>query len=807
MRRESKSRKRRPDPSWPACADCAVKGTCEPVPPSSLFTPCDIALVGEAPGKLEHARGKPFVGPSGKLLRGVLKDAGYDVGRCLFDNACRMPHNKKLPIARHCVANTLARIREVKPKMVVALGKIALDALCRKKGGITMWEGVIVQPPRDGRPPIAALRHPAAVLRAPGLLPYWSDLVSNLRKLRHRPEVEFTRVEDRGQFIRLMESLRPGLLAFDYETTGLDPRRERLRSVAFASSRKCFAAPMEVVNGAHVLEALRRPDLKLVAQNAHFEAVWSRKEFGTWPRFHMDTMIAAHLIDENAPKKLSSLTRRWLPELAGYDQAVLEYVKTQKRADAKVYADIPMDELLRYNAGDARATYLLAKRFEREDHPRDLARMLLDASMIFARIQWADNFRVDLDAARKVSAGLEAEYERIVARVRTHRAVRRWEEDSGKEFNVRSPKQVSALLHDKRYLRKAVQAELVPTKSGLPSTSKKALQGVKHPLVKLVQKAREVSQRNATFVKPLPEFAAVDGRMHPVFAVASTVTGQVACSNPNLMNQKDLPSIRGLFRSVEPDGLIVSADYSQLELALLAMFSRDERMIRTYKSGEDFHTMTAVGMFKVDSPTKDQRDKAKRLNYALIFGAGPKNLAGQMGVSEDEAKEFIARWHAVYPGAPRWMKVQHGRLADSGETVSVWGQRRRLPAVWSSQYGEAQEALRQSVNFPIQNADRLLTLWAMIRADAALREAGIANVAANMHDSLVVDLREKRALHDCARVLHRVMVEQAYEELDWMTFPLRIDVSWGRDWSCPHKIDLKKILKKRAAHGVMECGG
>ncbi len=797
------------DPIWPACEDCLARATCRPVPPAACASgTMELALIGEAPGKLENRDGKPFVGDSGLLLRAALKHHGYDSARTLLDNACRKPLSKSQTLARRCVANAVERIKWYKPKLVVALGAIALDALTfvvkgKARKGIMQWEGLMIEPATDTFPPIAAIRHPAAILRALGAEPYWTDLVGNLRGLVYKPSIPYYEIGSKPEFASVVADM-DGMVTIDYETTGLEPRLHELRSVALTGMRNgkvwTVAARAEhIVAGAIRKLAVADPP-RLVAQNANFEALWTRKLCGVWPGFARDTMIAAHLADENAPKDLSHLVRRHYPQWAGYDLAVLERVKTEARAKGKVFADISFEELLPYNAGDAHTTHELAKDLPK--HP--LERMLLDAALVFARLGY-EGVRVDLDKVGPVSVALEAEYAKLVAQIRTHKAVRRWERDTGRVLNIRSSDQMAAVLFDRRYL--GFRCVVKTPKTGKRSTAKKALIHINHPVVRLLDEARELTQRNSTFVQALPKLAETDGRVHPSFSVAATVTGQISCSRPNLTNVKKLPEIRGLYVPSELGGLVVSADYSQSQLGFLGMFANDERIIRAYRSGEDMHGFTARDAFEVEHPTKEQRDRGKTINYAILFGEGPKKLAEDLKVSQAKAESFIARWFETNKGAARFVKVQHGVVMESGVVDSVWKQLRRLPAVWSSKYGEVQEALRQAVNFPISNADRLLTLWAMIRVDAALRAEKIGRVMIEMHDNVVADLYRADDLRRCVEVFYRVMVIDSYEELAWMKFPMRIDVSWGEDWSCPNEFFVDDALKASAARRIMHYGG
>lgn len=797
------------DPVWPACEDCPARATCKPVPPASCRGGVtELALIGEAPGKLENRDGKPFVGDSGLLLRAALKHHGYDSARILLDNACRKPLSKNQTLARRCVANAIERIKWYKPKLVVALGAVALDALTfavkgKARKGIMQWEGLMVEPATETFPPIAAIRHPAAILRALGAEPYWTDLVGNLRSLTHKPTIEFEELRSRHDFRAAVGSFG-GRVTIDYETTGLEPRLHEMRSVALTGELidgvRTFVARAEHVEPDALRYLAESETPRLIAQNANFEALWMRKLCGVWPRFARDTMIAAHLNDENAPKDLSHLVRRHYPQWAGYDLAVLERVKTEARAKDKVFADIPYEELLPYNAGDARTTHELAK--DLPEHP--LEQMLLDAAMVFARLEY-EGVRVDLDEVGPVSAALEAEYAKLVAKIRSHKAARRWEQDTGRILNIRSSDQMAAVLFDRRYL--GFPCKVKTPKTGKRSTAKKALVHIKHPVVQLLDEAREITQRNSTFVKALPKLAETDGRVHPSLSVAATVTGQISCSRPNLTNVKKLPEIRGLYVPSEPGGLVVSADYSQSQLGYLGMFANDERIIRAYRSGEDMHEFTARDAFEVEHPTKEQRNRGKTINYAVLFGEGPKKLAEDLKVTQSKAESFIARWFETNKGAARFVKVQHGIAMESGMVDSVWGQLRRLPAVWSSKYGEVQEALRQAANFPISNADRLMTLWAMIRVDAALRAEKIGRVMIEMHDAIVADLYRADDLRRCAEIFYRVMVIDSYEELAWMKFPMRIDVSWGEDWSCPNEFLIDEALKDAARARIMDYGG
>ncbi|NLC90032.1 MAG: DNA polymerase I [Clostridiaceae bacterium] len=349
---------------------------------------------------------------------------------------------------------------------------------------------------------------------------------------------------------------------------------------------------------------------------------------------------------------------------------------------------------------------------------------------------------------------------------------------AGHEININSPQQLSKLLFEERHLPPGKK-----TASGY-STAADELQRLLYldPIIALILDYRELSKLRGTFVEGLLKEIGEDGRVHTNFNQTVTSTGRLSSSNPNLQN---IPirtergrEIRKVF--VAPaDRLLVAADYSQIELRLLAHLSKDEALIQAFRAGEDIHTITAATLFHKDAAevTGDERSVAKTVNFSITYGISEFGLARDLGISRQEAGSYIKRYHEQYPKVISWLDQQAEIGKEQGYVQTLFHRRRYLPELASQNYNVYQFGVRAAMNAPVQGTAADLIKIAMVKAADAFSSANLdAKILLQVHDELILEVAARDA-EAAALILKRVMEEAL--ELD---VPLLADTKIGPNW-------------------------
>jgi DNA polymerase-1 len=337
--------------------------------------------------------------------------------------------------------------------------------------------------------------------------------------------------------------------------------------------------------------------------------------------------------------------------------------------------------------------------------------------------------RVDVDFLRSLSERMERELEELCRRA--------WEA-AGEEFNLASPKQVARLLFEKLGLR-----PLRRTKTG-PSTDADVLQALssEHEVPGIVLRHREVMKLKSTYVDALPALVNPrTGRLHTSFNQAVAATGRLSSSEPNLQNVPvrtwEGREIRKAFVPSEPDWVLVSCDYSQIELRILAHMARDEPLLLAFREDRDVHRATAALIFEVppEEVTPEQRAQAKTINFGVIYGMGAVNLGRSLGISTQEASRFIEAYFERYPGVREFIEKTRERARERLYVETLIGRRRPVPEIGSADHRTRSFGERIAVNTPIQGTAADIMKLAMIAVHRALEEAGLrARMILTVHD-------------------------------------------------------------------------
>lgn len=353
-------------------------------------------------------------------------------------------------------------------------------------------------------------------------------------------------------------------------------------------------------------------------------------------------------------------------------------------------------------------------------------------------------------------------------------------------LNVSSPRQLGVILYEKLGLNPKVKKSA----KGAYPTDEETLNDlpVKHPIVEKILEFRGLKKLISTYIDPLPSLVnASTGKIHPTFNQALTATGRLSCSKPNLQNipirTEQGREIRKAFVPSTPDGYIMSADYSQIELRIMAHFSCDPHMIEAFNAGSDIHTMTAAKIFKVpeEQVTKEQRRIAKTANFGIIYGISAFGLSQRLGISRSEAKKLIEDYFENFRGIDIYIKDCIAATLETGYAKTILGRRRYLPDIRSRNNTVRSLAERNAVNAPIQGSAADIIKMAMVNIHARIEEQKLqSRMILQVHDELVFDVRrgEEETL---AKIVRREM-----EQVMKLSVPLTVDCNWADNWLDAH---------------------
>lgn len=611
-------------------------------------------------------------------------------------------------------------------------------------------------------------------------------------------EPVYETILDQARFDAWLQKLKDApLFAFDTETTGIDAHQAQLVGVSFAV--KAFEAayvplthsypdaPAQLDRNA-VLKALKPlledPNKLKVGQHAKFDmnilancAIDGDQANGITVRgVAFDTMLESYVLNSTAIRHdMDSLAKKYLD----YTTVKFEDI-AGKGAKQVTFDKIHLDKAGPYAAEDADVTLRLHQTlFPQLQAIPTLASVVTDIEMplvpVLARIE-RQGALVDADLLKVQSQELGDKMVELE---------RQAFELAGEEFNLGSPRQLGAILYDKFGL-----PVLKKTAKGQPSTAEEVLDELAeegYPLPRVLMQYRSLSKLKSTYTDRLPEqINPRTGRIHTSYGQAVAATGRLSSSDPNLQNipvrTAEGRRIRQAF--VAPKGYkLLAADYSQIELRIMAHLSRDEGLMNAFRDGLDVHTATAAEVFGValDQVTSDQRRSAKAINFGLIYGMGAKKLGKDIGVETKQAKTYIDAYFARYPGVREYMERTRKQAAEQGFVETLFGRRLYLPAINSSRPAERAGAERTAINAPMQGTAADIIKRAMVAVDNWLENSGLdARVILQVHDELVLEVRED-------------LVEQVREEIRpymshaaQLDVPLLVDVGIGSNWDEAH---------------------
>jgi DNA polymerase-1 len=585
-----------------------------------------------------------------------------------------------------------------------------------------------------------------------------------------------------------LERLRGAdLFAFDTETTSLNYLDARIVGVSFAvTPREAAYVPLahdypgapDQLNREYVLEQLRplleSADRPKVGQHLKYDLHVLANHGVALRGIRHDTLLESYVLDSTARHDMDSLAERHLKlrtirfeDVAG------------KGAKQLTFNQVALEQAGPYAAEDADVTlclhHCLWPRLEREPGLRRLYEELeIPLIDVLARME-RTGVRVDAAALRQHSGEL---------------AQRLWELEqqaydlAGEKFNLGSPKQLQAILFERLGLPAGKK-----TATGQSSTAEDVLQelALTYPLPRVILEHRTLSKLKSTYTDRLPEqIHPRTGRVHTSYHQAVASTGRLSSSDPNLQNipirTPEGRRIRQAFVP-EPGWVMLAADYSQIELRIMAHLSGDEGLLRAFAAGDDVHRATAAEVFGVtlEQVSAEQRRSAKAINFGLIYGMSAFGLAQQLGIERGAAKDYVDRYFARYPGVKAYMEDTRRRAAERGYVETVFGRRLYLPDIRARNAQLRQAAERAAINAPMQGTAADIIKRAMLAVDRWLRESAFpARMIMQVHDELVFEVAED-AVSLASERIRAAMVAAA-----GLRAPLEVDVGVGANWDEAH---------------------
>ncbi len=591
---------------------------------------------------------------------------------------------------------------------------------------------------------------------------------------------------DLSDLVRDLETCQA--FALDVETTALHPMYADLVGIALATAPdRSYYVPLGHTTGDTQLDIeqvlqrlapfLRHPEKQRYAHHGKYDALVLERAGFPRPHIDFDTMIAAYLLGENAVglKELAFTKLGWemeeITELIGRGKKQL----TMDRAE--------IARVTQYACADVEATYRLVEVLRPQLEAHNQLRLFTEIELPLIDVL------IDMEKAGIAIDVPYLEQLSIMLDGQLHALERRIYELARHPFNINSPQQLSTLLFDELGLPRGKR-----TKTGY-SVSQEVLENLRdtHPIVEAILEYRQLLKLKSTYVDALPrQVHPQTGRVHTIFHQTVAATGRLSSSDPNLQNipargelglavrRAFIADNRPGYRIADEPILLLSVDYSQIELRLMAHFSQDPALLRAFAEGKDIHAATASEVFGVplDAVTPEMRRIAKVVNFGIMYGMQAYGLARDTGMSRQDAQRFIEAYFQRFPGVARYLEETRRRAAELGYVETLFGRRRYLPEITSSNPARRQAAERMAVNMPLQGTAADIMKLAMIAVHRALAERGLrSRMLLQVHDELVLEVPESELATTTELVTTRMtrVVE--------LSVPLEVDAKAGPNWA------------------------
>ncbi len=570
---------------------------------------------------------------------------------------------------------------------------------------------------------------------------------------------------------------------FDTETTGIDPHQAELVGMSFCFKvGEAYYVPVsenreETTSLLNLFKPVFENDtIQKVGQNLKYDIEVLRQYAITINGRLYDTMIAHFLINPDTKNNMDDMAQYYL----GYKPVSIESLIGAKGKNQGTMRDVELEKITEYASEDADITWQLKLEIDKiltEEHTKKLfVEMECPLVQVLANME-CEGINLDVDALKIMSTELAKEAIILKDKIFKLATV---------DFNLDSPKQLGEVLFD--HLK--IDDKAKKTKTGQYQTNEATLEKLasKHEIIPLILDYRSVKKLKSTYVDSLPELVnPITGRVHTNYMQTVAATGRLSSNHPNLQN---IPirtdrgkEIRKAFIPRDKDHLILAADYSQVELRIIAAISEDKGMIQAFKDGLDIHAATAAKVFgvEIDEVSREMRGKAKAVNFGIAYGQGAFGLAQNLNISRTEAKEIIDNYFEQFPGILSYKDMSIALARKNGYAETIMGRRRYLPDINSKNHMVRSGAERNAINAPIQGSAADIIKVAMINLSRVLKEKKFkSQMLLQVHDELVFDAH-KSEIQDITPIIRDEM-----QNAISLSVPLIVDINTGNNWLEAH---------------------
>lgn len=596
------------------------------------------------------------------------------------------------------------------------------------------------------------------------------------RRIHHEAVLSVSKVRE------ILSSVKSEI-AFDTESTSKNPMTAELVGIALCTDKgrasyipvthSYAGAPLQISKG-ELLEILRPvfedEGIAKIGHNLKYDMMVLRQEGVQVRGILFDTMIASYLLNPNKPNH--SLEDVGLEHLSCRKKSFKEVLKKRN-----FFSEVPIEEAAPYACDDASISFQLKEMLFEKLRKNDLENLYLDIEMplipVLADMETA-GVKIDSSKLAEISKEMEREIESLKRRIYFL---------AGEEFNINSPKQLSTVLFHTLGFQPGKK-----TKTGF-STDMNVLEDLAevHELPREILNYRSLNKLKTTYIDVLPSLVnPKTGRIHTSFNQAATATGRLSSSEPNLQN---IPvkgewgkRIRETFIAGD-NALLLSSDYSQIELRILAHMSGDEGLIDAFRNNLDIHSRTAAELFglSLEKITPDMRRIAKTVNFGVIYGISPFGLSETLSISREEARQYIEQYFLRHPGVKSYMEHRLGEARDKGYVSTIFGRKRAIPEIMSRNATVRQLGERLAVNSPVQGTAADIIKVAMIHIQNTFRQRNLcARMILQVHDELLFELPPDE-IETVTDIVRREM-----EEIITLTVPLSVSIRYGLNWAEAH---------------------
>ncbi|MHA7055963.1 DNA polymerase I [Aquimarina sp. M1] len=581
----------------------------------------------------------------------------------------------------------------------------------------------------------------------------------------------------------LQNLLKQENVCFDTETTGLDPLTAELVGIAFSwETGKGFYIPFpeNQKDAQELIEQLRpffeAENITKIGQNLKYDIKVLAKYDLTVKGDLFDTMLAHYLINPDMRHNMDVLSETYL----NYTPVSISELIGKKGKNQLSFRQVPQEQQTEYAVEDADITYQLKEHFTPELNEANILSLFEDIEVPLLRVladMEIEGINLDKKFLKSLSEQLDKDIKALESKIYT---------EAGEEFNIASPKQMGVILFEKMKLVDKPKK----TKTGQYSTAEDVLSYLAkdHEIIQKILDYRGLSKLKSTYVDALPnQINESTGRVHTDYMQTVAATGRLSSNNPNLQN---IPirtergrQVRKAFVPRNDEYTLLAADYSQIELRIIAALSEEETMINAFKNGEDIHASTAAKVFNIpiEEVTREQRSNAKTVNFGIIYGVSAFGLSNQTNLSRSESKELIDTYYKTYPKLRNYMSEQVDFARENGYVQTVLGRRRYLKDINSANAVVRGAAERNAVNAPIQGSAADIIKIAMINIHQKLNEGKYkTKMLLQVHDELVFDVYKPEL--EKLQSLIKSEMESAYS----LAVPLDVDLGLGNNWLEAH---------------------